>query len=299
MKKTLLAATAALILAAPIAAQAQDVPSYAAAPYANSEEDVHGRVVDFDGAYSLTVRDERGFIDTVRLHDGTIINPTGLTLAPGMVVNILGFDAGGYLAANEIDTPYTFYDGEPCYDGHVWSYWGPTVSLGFFFGNVGWWHGNYFGGDYAWRGGVRIYNNVNYRTVYRDNDRYGDRDGGYREPRPVPCDNHPGYHNPDVRRVPEAPIPLRASEEPSYRQHDAYPTQARSGYENTNRGGYQSQYRGNAEPQYRGNYQAQNRSNYQAQSRGNYQAQSRGNYGGHASSAPAHDSRPSGGHERH
>ena len=214
MTKHLLAALAALTLAAPIAAQAQVVPSYATS-YATPEEDVHGRVVSFDGAYTLTVRDERGYLDNVELHDGTIINPTGLTLEPGMIVNVLGYDAGSYLAANEIDTPYTFYNGEPCFQGRVWSYWGPSVDFAFFFGNLAWWHGSYFTGSYAWNGGVRVYNNVTYKTVYRDVT--VDRDNNH----PIPVDKPPTYHKPipipvdnkpptdhGITRVNENPVPL-------------------------------------------------------------------------------------------
>jgi hypothetical protein len=90
-----------------------------------------------------------------------------------MVVSILGYNAGPYLAANEIDTPYTFYGGVPWYAGHPWYYYGPTIALGFYFGNVGWWHGGWFGGGYHWVGGVRVYNNFNYRNVYRTT--YGSR----------------------------------------------------------------------------------------------------------------------------
>ncbi len=108
------------------------------------------------------MRDEQGYVDNVQLHQGTIINPTGLTLAPGMVVSILGYNAGPFFAANEIDTPYTFYAGAPYYQGHPWSYYGPTVSLGFFFGNPGscWWHGNVLVGTPRFVGGARFYNNV-------------------------------------------------------------------------------------------------------------------------------------------
>ncbi len=168
MLKTLLAALAALTFAAPIAAQAQDVPSYAQGQpsYANGEENVHGRIVSFDGGYALQVRDEQGYVDNVQLHQGTIINPTGITLEPGMVVSILGYNNGPYLAANEIDTPYTFYSGMPWYGGHPWNYYGPGISLGFFFGNPGWWHGNYFGGGYRWFGGARVYNSVRIRDTY-------------------------------------------------------------------------------------------------------------------------------------
>ena len=114
MIKLALAALAALIVLAPATAGAQPLPSYAQAPpsYASGdEENIHGRIVSFDGRYALQVRDERGFIDHVQLHQGTIINPTGITLEPGMIVSILGYNAGPYLAANEIDTPYTYIAG--------------------------------------------------------------------------------------------------------------------------------------------------------------------------------------------
>lgn len=159
MRTQFLAAIVAVLgvtsLVSPLAAQAQDVPSYAQPGAANDDEQVNGRIVGFDGGYDLQVRDQRGYVDQVHLHQGTIINPTGLTLAPGMIVSIDGYNAGPYFAANEIDTPYTFYDGVPYYHGYAWDHWGPSISLGFFFGNTGWWHG---GGGYAWHGGVRVYN---------------------------------------------------------------------------------------------------------------------------------------------
>jgi hypothetical protein len=138
------------ILAAPLAALAQDdAPPYAGQPsYATQDDQIHGRIVSFDGAYALQVRDDRGFIDNVQLHQGTIINPTGLTLASGMVVAIHGYNAGGYFAANEVDTPYTLYGAVPYYEGHPWYYWGPSISLGFFFGSGGWWRGGYYGRPY-------------------------------------------------------------------------------------------------------------------------------------------------------
>jgi hypothetical protein len=229
MNKHLLAALAALTLAAPIAAQAQVAPSYAQGPsVATTEEDVHGRVVNFDGAYSLTVRDERGFIDNVQLHQGTIINPTGLTLAPGMIVNVLGFDAGGYLAANEIDTPYTIDAGIPYFQGHIWSYWGPSVNLAFFFGNVGWWHGAYFGGPYAWNGGVRIYNNVSYnvyRNVYRTT---------VYNPHPYPVPPRPVNDSLAARgtRVHENPVPLAREANFAPRETNVAPREANVAHRN-------------------------------------------------------------------
>jgi len=176
MRYKLLAAFAALAFLTPLAfwapvkALAQDMPSYAqpaGQPVADDEQ-IQGRISSFDGGYNLTVADNRGFVDNVQLHDGTIINPTGLTLAPGMVVSILGYNAGPYFAANEVDTPYTFYGGVPYYAGHPWFYYGPSISLGFFFGNVGWWHGGYFGpGRYHYVGNARVYDNVRVNGVYR------------------------------------------------------------------------------------------------------------------------------------
>jgi hypothetical protein len=166
MLKHIMAAVAALTLAAPLAAQAQSEPSYAQS-YGQGEENIHGRIVSFDGGYNLTVRDERGFIDSVQLHQGTIINPTGLTLAPGMVVSILGYNAGPYLAANEIDTPYTFVSGMPYYGGRPWNYYGPSYSLSLFFGNTGWWHGDRFGVGFQYSGGARVFPPGHFNTVYR------------------------------------------------------------------------------------------------------------------------------------
>jgi hypothetical protein len=202
MLKFFMAAVAALTLAAPLAAQAQ--PSYSQ-PYPSGEENIHGRIVSFDGGYNLSVRDERGFIDNVQLHQGTIINPTGLTLAPGMVVSILGYNAGPFLAANEIDTPYLFTSGVPYYAGRPWDYYGPSISLGFFFGNTGWWHGDRFGAGYHYSQGARVYPQARFGEVYRGGELRG-RDyvapreqGGYypghapqRDPR---GDRNGGYDN--------------------------------------------------------------------------------------------------------
>ena len=169
MRKALAALAAALIIAAPLAARAQIAPTYSDSQSNNGgEAQIHGRILAFDGAYDVQVKDEKGYVDHIQLHQGTIINPTGLTLAPGMVVSILGYNAGSFFAANEIDTPYTFYYGRPFFGGHPYDYYGPSVSLGFFFGNSGWWHGNAFiGGPARFVGGVRYYNDFHVNTFYR------------------------------------------------------------------------------------------------------------------------------------
>ena len=166
MRKLLTAATAALILYLPLAASAQSAPSYAQ-PAPGQDAQIQGRVTAFDGGYQLKVRDEKGYIDNVRLHRGTIINPTGLTLAPGMVVSILGYNAGTHFEANEIDTPYTFSYGVPYFAGRPWNYYGPAFSLGYFFGHPGWWHGPAFGRPYRFVGGVRFYDGFHGGNVYR------------------------------------------------------------------------------------------------------------------------------------
>ena len=95
------------------AAAPVEVPSYARP---SGDETLSGRIVSFDGAYALQVRDDRGFTDNVRLRQGTIINPTGITLAPGMSVTVHGVNTGSTFAANQIDTPYNTYGfGYPAY----------------------------------------------------------------------------------------------------------------------------------------------------------------------------------------
>jgi hypothetical protein len=169
MRSLIAALVAALILSVPLVASAQ-VPSYAD-PGDNGggsgDAQIRGRILSFDGGYSVQVRDDKGYVDNVQLHPGTIINPTGITLAPGMVVSILGYNQGSSFAANEVDTPYTYYAGSPYYLGHPWNYYGPSVGLSFYFGNTGWWHGNAFaGGSYHYNGGARVYSNVQVNTVY-------------------------------------------------------------------------------------------------------------------------------------
>jgi hypothetical protein len=100
--KQLLAAVFALALpAAPMTAWAAGLPSYA-----TGDETIHGRIVSIDGTYGLHLHDDRGFIDNVTLHDGTVITPTGVTLVIGQIVTIHGHAAGNAFAADEIDTPY-------------------------------------------------------------------------------------------------------------------------------------------------------------------------------------------------
>jgi hypothetical protein len=151
-----LALTACGLLALPAVAQQAPpqtgpAPSYATPPqpapppsYATTEEHIRGRISSFDGKYTLEVRDDRGFIDNVTLHDGTIINPTGLRLAVGQSVTVLGHNAGKTFEANEIDTPYANY-GAAFYGYAPYGYYPyyayPAFGIGFRdrgFGFRGW-----------------------------------------------------------------------------------------------------------------------------------------------------------------
>jgi hypothetical protein len=110
----------------------QATPSYATP---SGDEQIRGSIAAVTGKYTLQLRDERGFIDNVALHPGTIINPTGLKLMPGMPVTIVGHNAGGTFAANQIDAPYTTALVAPAvgFDfgfGTGWG-WGPRYRAGF------------------------------------------------------------------------------------------------------------------------------------------------------------------------
>jgi hypothetical protein len=164
-----LAVSAALTgLILPAVAAAQDIPSYAVGPQPtvqqpvdqqDQDETITGEIASVDGPFDIQVADSRGFGDNVQLHQGTIINPTGLTLAPGMNVTIQGYADGGVFQANEIDTPYQQYAGEappPVYYGPGYWYpgfgygYGPAFSLAFVFGSG--WVQRPFGHAQAWNG---------------------------------------------------------------------------------------------------------------------------------------------------
>lgn len=119
---------------------AQPIPSQTLPSYAqpSTEQTIAGRIAAINSTFNISVRDDKGYIDNVELHRGTIINPTGLTLAVGMRVTILGYNAGGFFEANEIDTPYK-YSGPlppPVYYGPGWWYPGYEYGYGPAFGLV-------------------------------------------------------------------------------------------------------------------------------------------------------------------
>jgi hypothetical protein len=137
----------------PAIAEAQ-VPSYAQAGNASDEETIHGRIAAVSGQFDLAVRDDRGFVDSVQLHPGTIINPTGLALAPGMSVTILGYNRGKVFSANEIDAPYTSSYGYPADYAPVYAYGADDPYWDWNIGPVygGWGYGGWYGGGWGYGG---------------------------------------------------------------------------------------------------------------------------------------------------
>lgn len=160
------AGMAGVFAGAPLGASADAPPSYAAPAPANSLETIKGTIEDFDGKYHLHLNDVRGFVDDVTLHDGTVINPLGLTLEPGMRVSIEGRAEGRTFAADVVDTPEYGYapsagwaEPAPWYPpyyygyGPGWGWWGAPyygVSLGLAFGFGGYWGGCCWGGWGGW-----------------------------------------------------------------------------------------------------------------------------------------------------
>lgn len=65
-----------------------------------------GTVADFHGKYGLVVRDVRGALADVTLHQGTIIKPEGLRLERGMIVSIAGQAGDRSFAAAEVVAPF-------------------------------------------------------------------------------------------------------------------------------------------------------------------------------------------------
>jgi len=127
------------LLGAAILAAALITPAVASA----QDEHVQGTIASINGTWNITVNDASGYTDSVELHQGTIINPTGLTLEPGMNVTIEGYPDGSNFDATEIDTPYRYAGPAPSavyygpgswYPGYAYG-WGPSFSLVFNLGS--------------------------------------------------------------------------------------------------------------------------------------------------------------------
>jgi len=99
----------------PAAADDEPGPPPPVPSYAVNTEHIEGRIEHIDGKYSLILHDVHGYSDRVRLHQGTVINPIGLTLSDGMRVRIYGRAGEHEFFADEIETPYHYEGVEPIY----------------------------------------------------------------------------------------------------------------------------------------------------------------------------------------
>lgn len=130
---------AAAALALPGLAQAQTMPSYAT-PVA-SQESIKGTLTGFNGQYIVYMRDDRGYDDHITLHDGTVINPTGIKLVEGMKVTMWGRTNGSTFEAYRIDVSPPDYSNSAYGGGYGGGYYG------------GGWYPGYYGGGYGGWGG--------------------------------------------------------------------------------------------------------------------------------------------------
>ena len=99
-----------LAFAAPVVAQAQPVfeqpvtvAPHPGGPFVGDHE-VRGTVTYFN-AFTMDVR-AAGEVVPIHLQQGTIINPTGLTLHQGMYIRVFGFWANGNFQADRIGLIY-------------------------------------------------------------------------------------------------------------------------------------------------------------------------------------------------
>ena len=88
------AAIAAAALITPAIASAQYDPSYTTNDQGDQNQQIQGTVSAINGTWNITVADANGYSDSIELRQGTVINPTGLTLEPGMNVTIDGYADG-------------------------------------------------------------------------------------------------------------------------------------------------------------------------------------------------------------
>jgi hypothetical protein len=86
----------------------------------------------------MYVRDKRGYVDNVQLHQGTIINPTGIQLQPGYPVTVAGRVNGNTFVADEIDTPFHYTPAPVTYEYRAYP-WYPAPVVGLGWGFHRWW----------------------------------------------------------------------------------------------------------------------------------------------------------------
>ncbi|HZV76706.1 MAG TPA: hypothetical protein VFF63_02985 [Candidatus Babeliales bacterium] len=110
----------------------QQQPSYAVPPPSYGHQNgISGTISGFDGQWIVYMHDDKGYTDHITLHQGTIINPTGIKLLEGMNVTVYGYADGPTFQANIVNvasSPYSPYytpdNGNPAY-GYGYGYGSP------------------------------------------------------------------------------------------------------------------------------------------------------------------------------
>ena len=236
-------ACAAFLGGFPIASFA-DRPSYAQS--GPGDETISGTIYQVTGRYTLTLEDDRGFIDNVSLHNGTVITPSGLGLGSGQIATMTGHTSGKTFEADEIDVdPSSISSGQAVlpggdyatavnggdYPAYAFGY-DPTYSSGvLYFGQTYYGGGGYYapngyypgyGNGYG-RGGTYVppYNGGNPASgnnpepISRRPVRIGVPPPGYAYPTGGSRIAPPGYHAPVMRGNPAPPAPRSAPAAPS------------------------------------------------------------------------------------
>jgi hypothetical protein len=111
-----------------------------------SGDELQGRILGFDGKYTVYLVDKQGKDETVSLHRGTVINPTGIRLEKGFNVTIYGHPDGEAFAAEVINTPYHYVPQvvyEPLYPDFGFGPFYPGFGFGPFYPGFGFGFGRF------------------------------------------------------------------------------------------------------------------------------------------------------------
>jgi hypothetical protein len=119
----------------------QQGPSYSLPPptYANRPS-IKGTITSFDGQWVVYMHDEKGYTDHITLHQGTVINPTGIKLLEGMKITVYGYADGPTFRADVINVAYSPYSPYYGADGN------PAPAYGYGYGYGGYPYGYGYGG---------------------------------------------------------------------------------------------------------------------------------------------------------
>lgn len=141
----------------------QQQPTYAQPPPAPAygrQNAIKGTVSGFDGQWIVYMHDDKGYTDHITLHQGTVINPTGIKLLEGMRVTIYGNPDGPTFQANRVDVAYSPYspyygaDGNPAYgygdNGYGYGGDGGYGGSGYGYGGGGYYPGGGYGYGYPY-----------------------------------------------------------------------------------------------------------------------------------------------------